>query len=68
MQERVREAVLDNGLKVLEDGVILKSQAQLAASLTADWDGDARKSCETLLAKLNEDWPALAAQLASTSL
>lgn len=27
----------DNGLKILDDGVILKSQAQLAASLTADW-------------------------------
>ena len=53
----------DNGLKVLEDGVILKSQAQLAASITADWDADARRSCEKLLAKLNEDWPALAAQL-----
>ena len=53
----------DNGLKVLEDGVILKSQAQLAASITADWDADARGSCEKLLAKLNQDWPALAAQL-----
>jgi ATP phosphoribosyltransferase len=53
----------DNGLKVLEDGVILKSQAQLAASLTADWDEGARKACERLLAKLNEDWPALQAQL-----
>jgi len=33
----------DNGLKVLDDGVILKSQAQLAASLTADWSSDARQ-------------------------
>lgn len=29
-----------NGLKTLSDGVILKSQAQLAASLKADWSGD----------------------------
>ena len=28
-----------NGLKILEDGTILESQAQLAASLTADWTG-----------------------------
>jgi ATP phosphoribosyltransferase len=29
-----------NGLKVLSDGTILKSQAQLAASLTAPWSAD----------------------------
>jgi ATP phosphoribosyltransferase len=29
-----------NGLKVLPDGLILSSQAQLAASLTADWDAE----------------------------
>ena len=56
----------DNGLKVLDDGVILKSQAQLAASLTADWDGEARKACESLLARLDPGaalYPALKAQL-----
>ena len=56
----------DNGLKVLDDGVILKSQAQLAASLTADWSVQARAACETLLAKLdsaNALYPALARQL-----
>ncbi len=38
-----------NGLKVLSDGVILKSQAHLTASLRADW-GDARlASAERLL-------------------
>ena len=30
-----------NGLKVLADGLILKSQAQLAASLSAPWGADA---------------------------
>ena len=50
----------DNGLKILDDGVILKSQAQLAASLTADWSAEARKACETLLARLEADYPALA--------
>jgi ATP phosphoribosyltransferase len=38
-----------NGLKVLSDGVILKSQAQLAASLTAPWDEARRAAAERLL-------------------
>ena len=38
-----------NGLKVLSDGVILKSQAQLAASLRADWGAEALASAERLL-------------------
>jgi ATP phosphoribosyltransferase len=57
----------DNGLKVLDDGVILKSQAQLAASLTADWSTGAREACETLLTKLdpaNPLYAALAGKLA----
>jgi ATP phosphoribosyltransferase len=41
-----------NGLKILEDGVILESQAQLAASLNADWTPHARAACEGLLARL----------------
>jgi ATP phosphoribosyltransferase len=53
----------DNGLKVLDDGVILKSQANLAASLAAEWDEDARASCAALLAKLGADVSVLAAQL-----
>jgi ATP phosphoribosyltransferase len=42
-----------NGLKTLEDGTMLESQAQLAASLAADWDNPARAACESLLARLN---------------
>ncbi len=38
-----------NGLKVLDDGVILQSQAQLAASLRADWDTPALDAAERLL-------------------
>jgi len=38
-----------NGLKVLPDGVILKSQAQLAASLQADWSPEALAAAERLL-------------------
>jgi ATP phosphoribosyltransferase len=50
-----------NGLRVLEDGVILKSQAQLAASLTADWTIEARTAAEKLLAKLPAQTPLYAA-------
>lgn len=53
----------DNGLKILEDGVILKSQATLAASLTAEWDDGARAACEKLFAALSADYPALSMQL-----
>ncbi|MFN4178597.1 ATP phosphoribosyltransferase [Phenylobacterium sp.] len=38
-----------NGLKVLADGVILKSQAQLAAALRADWTEGALAAAERLL-------------------
>ena len=41
-----------NGLKVLDDGTILESQAQLAASLTADWDSDARATAGALLTRV----------------
>jgi ATP phosphoribosyltransferase len=41
-----------NGLKVVEDGTILESQAQLAASLHADWTTEARAAAESLLARL----------------
>lgn len=41
-----------NGLKILDDGVILKSQAQLAQSLQADWTDEMRKTADKLLKKL----------------
>ncbi|HEY4940139.1 MAG TPA: ATP phosphoribosyltransferase [Rhizomicrobium sp.] len=41
-----------NGLKILEDGVILESQAQLAAAISADWTTEARAAAEALLARL----------------
>ncbi|HVV65749.1 MAG TPA: hypothetical protein VHC42_09780, partial [Rhizomicrobium sp.] len=41
-----------NGLKTLEDGAILRSQAQLAASLTADWTDGARAAARMLLGRL----------------
>jgi ATP phosphoribosyltransferase len=57
-----------NGLKVLSDGVILKSQAHLAASLTAPWDearlGEAERLLRIVEARANAlrsatlAWPA----------
>jgi ATP phosphoribosyltransferase len=41
-----------NSLKTLDDGTILKSQAQLAASLHAEWTREARAAAEALLARL----------------
>jgi ATP phosphoribosyltransferase len=41
-----------NGLKILDDGVILKSQAQLAMSLMAEWSGEQRAAAAAFLAPL----------------
>jgi ATP phosphoribosyltransferase len=38
-----------NGLKILDDGIVLKSQAQLAMSLAADWPDDKRAAAKALL-------------------
>ena len=41
-----------NDLKVLDDGLILKSQAQLAASLRASWSKDALAAADRLTARI----------------
>lgn len=41
-----------NALKILDDGVILRSQAQLVASLRADWTGPARSAALGILARI----------------
>jgi ATP phosphoribosyltransferase len=41
-----------NGLRVLDDGVILRSQANLVASKIAPWDADTKKARDALLARL----------------
>jgi ATP phosphoribosyltransferase len=38
-----------NGLKVLDDGTILRSQANLVASRDADWSDDARETARVIL-------------------
>lgn len=46
------ETLRANGLKVLDDGVILKSQANLLASNAASWSPDRVRARETLVAAL----------------
>jgi len=41
-----------NGLKVIEDGVILRSQANLIAARTAAWDASRRETARLLLDRL----------------
>ncbi len=41
-----------NDLKILDDGVILKSQAQLAASLKAQWSKSALEAADRLTARI----------------
>ncbi len=52
-----------NGLKILDDGVILKSQANLAASLKAQWDAPALAAAERLTARLSARELARGAQV-----
>ena len=42
-----------NGLKVLDDGVILRSQANLTAALRAPWGGRARAAAATILRRVH---------------
>ncbi|MCX7900156.1 MAG: ATP phosphoribosyltransferase [Methylocystis sp.] len=41
-----------NALKILDDGVILKSQANLVASLTANWSDVAREAARIILSRI----------------
>lgn len=41
-----------NGLKVLDDGLILKSEANLVASLSASWSDEAREAARSILARI----------------
>ena len=42
-----------NGLRVLDDGVLLKSEANLIVSRTADWSGEKRRKLIDLLQRLD---------------
>ncbi|PNG25565.1 ATP phosphoribosyltransferase [Methylocella silvestris] len=41
-----------NALKILDDGIILRSQANLVASLSADWSGPARENARAILSRI----------------
>ena len=41
-----------NALKIVEDGVILRSQANLVASLTAPWSATAREAARIILSRI----------------
>ncbi|MGV6874486.1 ATP phosphoribosyltransferase [Pseudochelatococcus sp. B33] len=41
-----------NALKVIDDGVILRSQANLVASVSATWSGAARRAARTILTRI----------------
>jgi len=41
-----------NGLKVVDDGIMLRSQANLVASINADWNAKARKAAQLLLDRI----------------
>lgn len=41
-----------NGLKVLDDGVILRSEANLVAALSAAWDSQTRETARALLSRI----------------
>ena len=41
-----------NGLKVLDDGIILRSEANLVASRRADWSADHRRTARGILARI----------------
>ena len=41
-----------NALKIVEDGVILRSEANLVASKRAEWDAQARGAARTILSRL----------------
>lgn len=46
------QTLVDNHLKILEDGLILRSEAQLAASRIAGWSREARAARDDLLARI----------------
>lgn len=53
------ETLRANHLKILEDGLILKSEAHLCASLTAQWGDTPRRALQSLLERVGEGGGAL---------
>lgn len=47
--------LLENGLKIVDDGVIMRSEAALAASLGARWSTATRETARTMLTRIAAD-------------
>ncbi len=57
-----------NALKILDDGVILRSQANLVASLGADWSPPAREAARIILSRIAAEEEARTTREVSTVL
>jgi len=57
-----------NALKILDDGVILRSQANLVASLSADWSEATRESARAILSRIAAEEEARTTREVSTAL
>lgn len=47
--------LVENSLKIVDDGVIMRSEAALAASLAANWSQEARAACKAMLTRIAAD-------------
>ncbi|VFU11033.1 ATP phosphoribosyltransferase [Methylocella tundrae] len=57
-----------NALKILDDGIILRSQANLVASLSADWSPPARENARVILSRIAAEEEARTTREVSTVL
>jgi ATP phosphoribosyltransferase len=57
-----------NALKILDDGVLLRSQANLVASLGADWSEPARESARAILSRIAAEEEARTTREVTTAL
>jgi len=49
------QTLIENGLKIIDDGVIMRSEAALTASLSAAWTDQARAVCRGMLTRIAAD-------------
>ena len=56
------ETLAANSLKILDDGIILKSEANLIASLNAQWNDNARRAAGILLSRIAAEGEARASR------
>ncbi|WP_181705955.1 ATP phosphoribosyltransferase [Chthonobacter rhizosphaerae] len=62
------QTLVENGLKVIDDGVIMRSEAALVASLAADWSDKARAAARTMLTRIAADARARSVKMVEASL